>query len=173
MKLRRLQKKLNRFQEAQRTFHNDVHFSLKEMRSFVENSQKELHDSQNTQKNETRVLQKILKEEDVELSREEIEFSQEAEKLSQKVKKLSREIKKLSQKNLREIESDLASQQRNSFSQQIVFIAENSQQDRNSRQNHIRQSQNRNSRNMNFIEADSRRNHNASESAYRVAYISK
>jgi hypothetical protein len=50
------------------------------MRFFVENSQKEFHDSQNTQKNEIRVLQKILR-------KKEIEFSQKAKKLSQKIKK--------------------------------------------------------------------------------------
>jgi chromosome segregation ATPase len=155
-KLRRLKEKLKRLQKVQQTFATDVKSSLEELRTFREDSQHEIHNSrekQNDSQEERNALQEKRND-----SRKEREDTREErhdsrKHIEQKEIRILKELVVLSkeeyielsqQNNVRENDLNFASQERNRLSQNFEFIQENS-----------------------------RRNYNAIETIYQIAYISK
>jgi chromosome segregation ATPase len=148
-KLRHLKEELQRLQKAQQTFATDVKSSLEKLRTLREDSQHEIHDSLK-KRNALRKKRNNSREER-EDTREERDDSREH--VEQKKIRILKELAVLSkeeytelsqQNNVRENDLNSASQERNRLSQNFEFVQENS-----------------------------RRNYNASETIYRVAYINK
>jgi chromosome segregation ATPase len=148
-KLQRLKEELQRLQEAQQTFAIDVKSSLEKLRTFRKDSQHEIHNSrkkQNDSQKERNALQ------------EERNDSRKKRNVSQKhiEKKEIRILQKFLQKNVA-----LSKEEYTEFSKQM-----------NVRKN-VSKKRNRFSQNFEFVQKNSRRIYNASETIYRVAYINK
>jgi chromosome segregation ATPase len=148
-KLRRLEEELQRLQKAQQTFATDVKSSLEKLRTFREDSQHEIHNSRKEQ-NDSQEKRNALQEERND-SRKKRNVSQEHIE-----KKEIRILQKLLQKNV------ALSKKEYTESSQQMNVRENVSKERN-----------RLSQNFEFVQENSRRIYNASETIYRVAYISK
>ncbi len=151
--LRRLEEELRRLQKAQQTFATDVKSSLDDLRTSREDSQHEIDNSrkeQNDSQEERNALQK-KRNDSREDTREDRDDSREH--VEQKEIRILKELAVLSEK-----EDIQLSQQEDARQNDLNFASQE--------RNHL-------SQNFEFIQENSRRTYNASETIYRVAYISK